>query len=158
MENVAIKERRKWRTTQTCFESFSPLNNVVTEGVITTRSNRMKFRLKILRIWITIIPHGSLGHEVQESWPYLSNATPWPYVKWVTKDFLQTHGRAIGTKRAVSSKIETAIIDQHNTKPLVWKRYIDDVFSLGTQKVRTRVLSVHYNNHIWRIYPGFLPG
>ena len=28
-----------------CFESFSPLNNVVTEGVITTRSNRMKFRL-----------------------------------------------------------------------------------------------------------------
>ena len=28
-----------------CFESFSPLNNVVTEGAITTRSNRMKFRL-----------------------------------------------------------------------------------------------------------------
>ena len=23
--------------------------------------------------------HGGLGHEVQESWPYLSNATPWPY-------------------------------------------------------------------------------
>ena len=34
---------------------------------------------KILRIWITIIRHGGLGHEVQESWPYLSNATPWPY-------------------------------------------------------------------------------
>ena len=33
---------------------------------------------KILRIWITIIRHGGLGHEVQESWPYLSNATPWP--------------------------------------------------------------------------------
>ena len=33
---------------------------------------------KILRIWITIIRHGGLGHE-QESWPYLSNATPWPY-------------------------------------------------------------------------------
>ena len=30
----------------------------------------------ILRIWITIIRHGGLGHEVQESWPYLSNATP----------------------------------------------------------------------------------
>ena len=28
-----------------CFESFFPLNNDVTEGVITTRSNRMKFRL-----------------------------------------------------------------------------------------------------------------
>ena len=52
------------------------------------------------------------------------------------KDFLQTHGTAMGTKTAVSfanifmAKIETAIIDQHNTKPLVWKRYIDDVFSL----------------------------
>ena len=34
---------------------------------------------KILRIWITIIRHGGLGHEVQESWPYPSNATPWPY-------------------------------------------------------------------------------
>ena len=33
---------------------------------------------KILRIWIKIIRHGGLGHEVQESWPYLSNATPWP--------------------------------------------------------------------------------
>ena len=29
-----------------CFESFSPLSNVVTEGVITTRSNRMKFRMR----------------------------------------------------------------------------------------------------------------
>ena len=34
---------------------------------------------KILGRWITIIRHGSLGHEVQESWPYLSNATSWPY-------------------------------------------------------------------------------
>ena len=34
---------------------------------------------KILKIWITIICHGVLGHEVQESWPYLSNATPCPY-------------------------------------------------------------------------------
>ena len=25
------------------------------------------------------IRHGDLGHEIQESWPYLSNATPWPY-------------------------------------------------------------------------------
>ena len=28
---------------------------------------------------ITIIRHGGLGHQVQESWPYLSNATPQPY-------------------------------------------------------------------------------
>ena len=33
---------------------------------------------EILRIWITIIRHGGLDHEVQETWPYLSNATPWP--------------------------------------------------------------------------------
>ena len=26
-----------------------------------------------------IIRHCGLGHEVQESWPYLSNATSWPY-------------------------------------------------------------------------------
>ena len=38
----------------------------------------MTYNIKILRIWITIIRHGGLGHEVQESWPYLSNATPWP--------------------------------------------------------------------------------
>ena len=30
-------------------------------------------------IWITIIRHGGLGHEVQESWPYLSNVIPSPY-------------------------------------------------------------------------------
>ena len=34
---------------------------------------------KILTIWITIIRHGGSGHEVQESWPYLLNTTPWPY-------------------------------------------------------------------------------
>ena len=30
-----------------CFESFSPLNNDVTEGVVTTRGNRMKFSLPL---------------------------------------------------------------------------------------------------------------
>ena len=43
---------------------------------------------KILRIWITIIRHGGLGHEVQGSWPYLSNATPWPCeLSHVKKEF-----------------------------------------------------------------------
>ena len=41
--------------------------------------NIKNWKGKILRIWITIIRRGGLGHEVQESWPYLSNATPWPY-------------------------------------------------------------------------------
>ena len=37
------------------------------------------WKVKLLRIWITIIRHGGLGHEVPESWPYLSKATPWRY-------------------------------------------------------------------------------
>ena len=42
----------------------------------------------------------------------------------------------MGTKTAVSfanifmAEIETNLIKQNNTKPRVWKRYIDDVFSL----------------------------
>ena len=31
---------------------------------------------KIIRIWITIVRHGGLGHQVQESWPHLSNVIP----------------------------------------------------------------------------------
>ena len=52
------------------------------------------------------------------------------------KDYLQTHGTAMGTKMAVAfanifiAKIEKEIIRQSNNKPLVWKRFIDDVFSL----------------------------
>ena len=49
---------------------------------------------------------------------------------------LQTHGTAMGTKRAVSfanilmAALETEIINRSHFKPLSWKRYIDDVFSL----------------------------
>ena len=52
------------------------------------------------------------------------------------KNYLQTHGTAMGTKMAVSfanifmAKVETDIFSQSVTKPLVWKRFIDDVFSL----------------------------
>ena len=52
------------------------------------------------------------------------------------KNYLQTHGVAMGTKTAVSfanifmAEIETNLILQNNTKPRVWKRYIDAVFSL----------------------------
>ena len=35
----------------------------------------MTYNIKILRIWITIIRHGGLGHEVQESRPYLSSSS-----------------------------------------------------------------------------------
>ena len=51
-------------------------------------------------------------------------------------NYLQTHGTAMGTKMAVSfanifmAVVETEIISRSATKPLQWKRYIDDVFSL----------------------------
>ena len=52
------------------------------------------------------------------------------------KNYLQTHGTAMGTKVAVSfanifmSAVEREIINKSKIKPLEWKRYIDDVFSL----------------------------
>ena len=69
------------------------------------------------------------------------------------KDFLQTHGTAMGTKTAVSfanifmAKIETAIIDQHSTRPLLWKRYIDDVFSLWDTNREINNFIEHANNY-----------
>jgi len=48
------------------------------------------------------------------------------------KNYLQIHGNAMGTKMAVAfanifmSSVETEIISQSNTKPLEWKRYIED--------------------------------
>ena len=54
------------------------------------------------------------------------------------KNYLQTHGTAMGTKMAVAfanifmSKVESEILSQSALKPLVWKRYIDDIFSLWT--------------------------
>ena len=55
------------------------------------------------------------------------------------KNHLQTHGTAMGTKMAgvfaniFMGKVETdRILSQSAFKPLVWKRYIDDIFSLWT--------------------------
>ena len=56
------------------------------------------------------------------------------------KNYLQTHGTAMGTKMAVAfanifmATFETEIISQSPNKPLVWKRYIDDIFSLWTKR------------------------
>ena len=56
------------------------------------------------------------------------------------KNYLQTHGTAMGTKVAVSfanifmSAGETKIISKSKIKPLEWKRYIDDMFSLWDTK------------------------
>ena len=48
----------------------------------------------------------------------------------------QIHGTAMGTKMAVAfanifmASVETEITSLSKTKPLEWKRYIDDIFSL----------------------------
>ena len=52
------------------------------------------------------------------------------------KNYLQIHGTAMGTKMAVAfanifmAHIETQILSKSVMKPTVWKRYIDDIFSL----------------------------
>ena len=52
------------------------------------------------------------------------------------KDYLQTHGTAMGTKMAVAfanifmAKIEREILRQSETKPILWKRFIDDIISM----------------------------
>ena len=72
------------------------------------------------------------------------------------ENFLQTRGTAMRTKMAVSyanifmAEIKTRIIKQNNTKPRVWKRYIDDIFSLwgsNIQKVK------HFTDQANRLYP-----
>ena len=52
------------------------------------------------------------------------------------ENYLQIHGTAMGTKMAVAfanlfmAEIETKMLNESRIKPKVWKRYIDDVFSL----------------------------
>ena len=52
------------------------------------------------------------------------------------KDYLQTHGTAMGTKMTVAlanifmAKVEKEILRQSDTKPIFWKRSIDDVISM----------------------------
>ena len=56
------------------------------------------------------------------------------------ENYLQTHGTAMGTKMAVAfanifmAEIETNLLNQSRIKPIAWKRYIDDVFSLCDTK------------------------
>lgn len=70
------------------------------------------------------------------------------------KTFSRTHDTAMGTKTAVSfanifmAKIETAVIDQHSTKPLVWKRYINHAFFLwDTNREEIYNLTEHETNY-----------
>ena len=58
------------------------------------------------------------------------------------ENYLQTHGTAMGTKMAVAfanifmAEFETKLIRQRRIKPIEWKRYIDDVFSLWNTQIR----------------------
>ena len=70
------------------------------------------------------------------------------------KNYLQIHGTAMGTKMAVSfanifmAKIETEILSRSKYKPLVWKRYIDDIFSLwNTNRENIQMFIDLANNH-----------
>ena len=64
------------------------MENVAIKGRGGNDVQHKKWKGKILRTWITIIRHGGLGHEVQGSWLYLSNATPWPYeLSYVKNEF-----------------------------------------------------------------------
>ena len=72
----------------------------------------------------------------------------------MAKNYLQTHGTAMGAKMAVAfsnifmNKVETEILSQSLFKPLVWKRYIDDIFSLWTtNRDRIEHFIEQANNH-----------
>ena len=75
--------------------------------------------------------------------------------QFIGKNYLQTHGTAMGTKMAVAfanifmAAIETQILSQSAIKPLVWKRYIDDIFSLWdhTEQEVTEFISGANNVH-----------
>ena len=60
--------------------------------------------------------------------------------KFKGENYLQIHGTAMGTKMAVPfanifmAEIESNLVNQSSIKPIAWKRYIDDVFSLWDTK------------------------
>ena len=76
-----------------------------------------------------------------EGIPFVSNYNP-PIPTRSLREMLglilneKTHGTAMGTEMTESfanifmAKIETTLIQQSQTKPKEWRRYIDDIFSL----------------------------
>ena len=64
------------------------------------------------------------------------------------KNYLQMHGTAMGTKMPVAftnifmAEFETKLICQSRIKPIEWKRYIDDIFSLWN-KSKTSICSLN---------------
>ena len=69
------------------------------------------------------------------------------------KDYLETHGTAMGSKMAVAfanifmAKIEKEILRQSSIKPIFWKRFIDDVISAwDTRKNKIEEFLLNVNN------------
>jgi len=62
--------------------------------------------------------------------------------QFIGKNYLQTHGTAMGTKMAVAfsntfmAEIETKLINQSNTKPRKRKHYIDNIFSMWDSNIQ----------------------
>ena len=61
--------------------------------------------------------------------------------KFNDKHFLQTHGIAMGTKMAVAfavifmAHIEKQLLAASPQKPILWKRFIDDIFSVPEKEI-----------------------
>ena len=69
--------------------------------------------------------------------------------QFIGNNYLQTHGTAMGTKMAVAfanifmADIETKMISQSKTKPIEWKRFIDDIFPLWSVTKRKLTCSLN---------------
>ena len=72
--------------------------------------------------------------------------------KFNEKHFLQTHGIAMGTKMAVASSVifmadlEKRLLAASPLKPLVWKRFIDDIFSFWNIPMEEVSIFVNFAN------------
>ena len=78
------------------------------------------------------------------------------YFTFNDKFYLQTHGTAMGTKMAPNyanifmTKIENHILQNapHNRKPLLWKRFIDDIFLIWPYDLQSLLHFKQYINTI----------
>ena len=67
---------------------------------------------------------------------------------------LQTHGTSMGTKMVVAfsnifmAEFETRLICLSRIKPIEWKRYIDDVFSLCNKSKQDINLFIEQANQV----------
>jgi len=114
-------------------------------------------------------PAASQACDVANWWTSLGRLAPkWTRILedswkvtgcWETKNHFQTHGTVMGTKMAVSfanifmAAVETEIINRRRLKSLIWKRYIDDFFSLwniNKEEINT-FIELANNYHNWNL-------